>query len=321
MGLTRVQLHFNDLSIRGQFEDPRLFCEAIRPILEFRARYPRLSQRLFCSRGLSQRLATPRHTVQQAVLASHDRNFISLILRWLGAGPFWDDDRAKNPEDYFHYEGEDVTLQGLGEAARRILLLIDAGSFSLSDGTARFALTPLNVNHGLEEEPLGVVPVPGFWTVTELSAVLTQAPDSWAKLIDEATARFHLVWFHPDILLPLAKVPFDAAVAERVITLLAVLQSLAAETNADGSLNAHGLEIWQKHSVGEMAWFTDESDQNKIDFKNSLEFRDPEYGGKFNAAWHGKVKRWQFRIHFEWPRPANQVRIRIAYIGPKLTKH
>ena len=60
-----------------------------------------------------------------------------------------------------------MTLQGLGEAARRILLLIDAGSFSLSDGTARFTLTPLNVNHGLEEEPLGVIPVPGFWNTSD----------------------------------------------------------------------------------------------------------------------------------------------------------
>ena len=314
-----MQLHFNDLSISGQFSDARSFCDAIQPILEFRAKYPRLSERLFCSQSLSQRPATPNHTVQQAVLASHNRTFVSLILRWLAAGPFWEEDRADNPDNYFHYAGEDVTLQGLGEAARRIILRIDAGCFSLPDGTSRFALTPLPVSHGLEEEPLGVIPVPGVWTTVELSSALTEAPKSWAALVEEASAQFPLLWFHPDILQPLESVPFDTVAAERVVTLLTVLQAVATETKSDGSLTAYGMEIWQKHSVGETAWFTDESDQNKIDFKSRLEFHDPEYGGKFNATWHGKVKRW--RVHFEWPRRPNDRRIRLAYIGPKLTKH
>lgn len=315
-----MQLHFNDLSICGQFATPNSFRAAIQPILEFRRQHSHLSQRLYCSRSLSQRSATPQHTVQQAVLATNDRDFKGLILRWLGAGPFWDDERAENPDDYFHYEGEDVTLQGLGEAARRLLLQIDAGSFSLTEGAVRFARTPLNVTHGLEEEPLGEISVPGVWNPADLPAVLTQAPDSWRSLLDEAAARFNLLWFHPDVLHPLGKVPFDSAVADRAVALFSVLHAVATERNADGSLTKRGIEIWQQHSVGESAWFTDESDQNKVDFKNALQFRDPEYGGIVSATWHGKIKHLQFRIHFEWPMRADRNQIRIFYIGPKITK-
>lgn len=315
-----MQLHFNDLSLCGQFATPDSFRTAIQPVLEFRRHHSRLGQRLYCSRSLSQRPATPQHTVQQAVLATDDRNFKGLILRWLGAGPFWDDEREENPDDYFHYEGEDVTLQGLGEAARRRIHLIDAGCFSLTEGTDRYARTPLNVNHGLEEDPLGVIAVPGFWNSAELPAILSQVSDSWRSLVAEADARFNLLWLHPDILHPLEKIPFDSVIAERVMSLFSVLQSIAAEKNTDGSLTEYGVQIWQQYSVGDSAWFTDESDQNKIDFSRVLEFCDPEYGGKISASWHGKIKHLQFRVHFEWPMRIDRTQIRIFYLGPKLTK-
>jgi len=46
------------------------------------------------------------------------------------SGAVLDEDRAPNPDDYFHFDGTDVTDLGLGEAARRSLLDIAAGVFS-----------------------------------------------------------------------------------------------------------------------------------------------------------------------------------------------
>jgi len=141
-----LELHINDLSVDGQFTDAHNFRENLQPLLEFRAKYPALSQRMFCSRLFSDRPATPTQTVQAAVVATHDRTYIGLVLRWLtGSGPFWDDSRAENPDDYFHFEGNDVTLQGMGEAARRRILGVEAGTFSFTGNTTRFAQTPLNV--------------------------------------------------------------------------------------------------------------------------------------------------------------------------------
>jgi hypothetical protein len=52
-----------------------------------------------------------------------------------------------------------------------------------------------------------------------------------------------------------------------------------------------------------------------------MSFVDPENPAKkFFCPWHGKIQTPQFRIHFEWPIPAHQQRLKVLYIGPKITK-
>jgi hypothetical protein len=62
------------------------------------------------------------------------------------AGPFWDDSRAPNAEDLFYFENEDVTDQGLGEVARRLLLGIEAHTYSFTGPAVRFQRSPLRVD-------------------------------------------------------------------------------------------------------------------------------------------------------------------------------
>jgi hypothetical protein len=271
---------------------------------------------------LSTRPVTPSFTLQQAVLATRDRTFISLVLSWLNrAGPFWEDEREANVDDYFHFEGINVTDQGLGEAARRLLRPTEAGTFSFTDSTARFTRTPLVVKHGLEEDPLGQVHVPNFWQLDELQNVLVQTPTNWQEMLDAAQQSYNGLRFRLGINDSLGAAPFDRGIAERALELLAVLQSIFEETNADSSLTPAGLELLQMHFVGDKAWFSDESEQNKRDFAREMTFVDPaDLGSRIFCTWHGKVKKGQFRIHFEWPRPKNQRIIKVVYVGPKITK-
>lgn len=268
------------------------------------------------------RQACHNMTVQQAIVASADRTFIALVLAWLNkAGPFWDDDRQANEDDYFHFEGIDVTDQGLGEAARRALVQREAGTFSFAKRGDRFARTPLDVNHGLEEEPLGVVSVPNFWELDNIVRALYVAPSSWQSMLDRARDSFDGLIFQPNIQEALEAAPFDAGISQRILELLAVLQEIYVQTTPDSSLTDRGVEVLQKHFVGEKAWFTDESERNKQDFKEELTFVDPQNStATLFCPWHGKVKKGQFRIHFDWPRPKQQHRIKIVYIGPKITK-
>jgi hypothetical protein len=91
--------------------------------------------------------------------------------------------------------------------------------------------------------------------------------------------------------------------------------------NEDGCLDDLGLDLLQKHFVGEKAWFSDESDENKARFKDEMTFPDPEDSScSLRCYWHGKIKTPQYRIHFEWPVPPPFRRIKIAYIGPKIAK-
>jgi len=317
-----LELHINDLSLSGQYPDPHSFRGALEPLLQLRLKLPDLKEHLFCSRSICSRPATRTQDVQRAVLAVGETNYIRLVLTWLAnAGPFWDDERYPNPDDYFRFESEDVTDQGLGEATRRRMTRVDAGVFSFQDGSSRFQHTPLPVDHGLQDDPLGQVQVPNCWLLSELQSAFTKAPRSWSQVVEKAKSDFDQLVFSNLIPSILSRYPFETAIVDRIFVLLDILQMVAMETNEDGALTEHGMEVIQEHFVGELALFTDESDQNKHNFKRELTFKDPEpSNSEIFCPWHGKIKRQQFRIHFQWPRPLGQKKIKVVYIGPKITK-
>lgn len=318
-----MEWHINDLSLCGQFADPQALRVSLEPILRLRQRRPDLRSRILCSRSLYLRPATAHSTVREALFAIGDRLFKRLALEWLAnGGPFWDDSRAPNPDDYFQFEDDDVTEQGLGEAARRRLLDIPARSFSFLDPPSnRFRRSPLVVVHGLQEEPLGQVDIVNVWTLDDVEAAAFVRPSSWPDLFSVASATFDLLIFSREIPEQLRACPFHAGVAERILELLKILQFLASKTRDDSSLDEEGLAVHQKHFVGDKAQFSDESDDNKRTFCSQLTFSDPLNESKnLFCPWHGKVKIGQYRLHFEWPRPKGQRQIKVVYIGPKITK-
>jgi len=316
-----MEWHINDLSLHGQFTDAVAFREALEPILQLRRQRRDLGARIYCSRFIHLRPVTHALNLQMAIMATRDQLFKSLALEWFSkSGPFWDDERMANPNDYFEFEGEDITDQGLGEAARRCLEETRAGSFSFP--ATRFANTPLLIQHGLPEEPLGEVAIPHAWKVADLAAFAGPSAASWTEVLDTARAQMNLLIFSAEIAQQLKASPFHSGIASRILELLQVLQALATETSEDSSLTPVGMELRQKHFVGTKAAFTDESKSNKDDFSNELKFYDPSNSAvKFSCPWHGKVKQGQFRIHFEWPRPVGQREFKVVYIGPKITKH
>lgn len=318
-----MEIFLNDLSLAGQFADSSAFRGALQPFLELRSKRADLQRVLYCSGTFSARAATPVLSVREAVLDTRDRLFIGIVLQWLTkSGPFWDEERFPNPDDYFEYEDADVTDQGLGEASRRTLGGLEAGVFSfVGDPSKRFERTPLVVTHGLNEAPLGHVPILNLWLLTELEKIIDTRPTSWKLMVEMMAERFNLVKFSPEIIGQLDGQPFHAGVVARLFALFDVLQTLAHETREDNSFTERGVELWQKHTVGDKAWFTDESEANKIKFRSDLTFRDSESGSNCFCPWHGKVKLNQFRVHFEWPRPQGQKNIKVMYVGPKITRN
>jgi hypothetical protein len=73
--------------------------------------------------------------------------------------------------------------------------------------------------------------------------------------------------------------------------------------------------------TGERALFSGESPSNQAKFRQELTFQDPAAAcrGIF-AHWHGKISYRFFRLHFEWPVPAEATQLKVVYLGPKLTK-
>lgn len=321
-----MQWYFNDLSLDGQFADPHAFRRAFEPLLDLRLINRKFQKALYCSKALSLRpTVTGGKDLRAAVYAIGDHDFTQKVLFWLTKmGPFWESERQPNDDDYFEYEGMDVTEQGLGEAARRVLVGMPAGVFSLAGSGISFDHSPLRVQQGLSEEPLAPVEVQNQWTVDGLERAVSQteaAPVDWHEVIGRSQERFRELVFLPGIVEYLAPHPFNRYVAQRIDELLGVLNRLVAETAPDGRLSSDGLRLLNDHFVGDKAWFSGESDTNQELFERELTFPDPATPGKeLFCPWHGKIKTPQYRIHFEWPRPPGQRTIKVVYIGPKITK-
>lgn len=312
----------NDLSLAGQYPTSEAFVGDLKQFLALRNRSPLLASRLFCSRTIVYRQAAPKFNLREAVNLSGDRDLIRLVLNWLTkSGPFWEDERQPAVEDYFHCHQTEVTEFGLGEAARR--KLGGESTNSISFPGAGFDYSPLPVVQGLLEEPTSTIEVENQWKWEDVQRAVEAAMPpiiNWEQMLTEARGRFDHLDLVADCGDPLKSEPFSQHVVKRVFELLKVLNeyiSCMAETCAPTERNH---ELFAQHFTGEKSLFSDESTSNKQDFKNKLEFPDPaQPGKKIFCPWHGKINTPTYRIHFEWP-PRPNVKLRIVYIGPKITK-
>src|ERR1700730_1271903 len=116
-----MRLYMNDASLQAQFFDTQIFESLLYQLIESRARIEGLRRNLRTTRQFTERMVTPGRTVRNIVQQCRDRDFQRSILAWLDrSGPFVDDERIPEVDDYFEYAGMLVTDSGLGEAARRV---------------------------------------------------------------------------------------------------------------------------------------------------------------------------------------------------------
>src|SRR5271166_6208644 len=133
----------NDLSLSSQYLTPAVFWIDLDEILKARQRIDTLATDLLCSADLSKRQVTADLSLLEAIYTENGpRRYIA--LRWITKGPFWEKAREPTAIDMFEHAGEDVTEQGLGEAARRLLASRDARAFSFP-GLPRFDASPLSI--------------------------------------------------------------------------------------------------------------------------------------------------------------------------------
>ena len=314
--------YINDSSIAGQYQTPVDFIADLSQLLAARSQIPLLAAQMYCSRGLYSRPVSPSYDFQTAVRSTGDRSLITLVLNWLSkAGPFWEESRQAVADDYFECHGADVTDQGLGEAARRVLSSNSGSTYSFAN--SGFDYTPLPVVHGLAEEPLGTVHIQNHWDISGLRVAAENAtppPLNWGQMLAQIQDRYEQLNIVPSCIAPLNGQPFNRYVVERVNELLSVLNEYVACFSEAGELTARNNEIFVQHFTGEKSWFSDESTTNKREYKSQLTFVDPcNTASEIFCPWHGKIKTPQYRIHFEWP-PRLRERLRVFYIGPKITK-
>ena len=266
-------------------------------------------------------------SLREVVLSIRDRDFKSAVLVWVDrTGPYVEEDRQDEVEDYFEFSALDVTDTGLGEAARRVKNAEPVSTLSFPGGNVSFSADLLSVDHGLVEERLGRYDVDNTCSVETLkSLALNDGPaiNSWQSLVEAARDRFPRLQV-PDSVYgnaALAREPFEAAIRDRVLELLSLLNEYMRGRAEDGSEGPVSRNVIDNHFVGERAAFTGESPGNQDAFRTEMTFRDPDHPhGDLFCHWHGKISRRFFRMHFEWPVPAGQRMLKVLYIGPKITK-
>ena len=321
-----MRWYLNDSSLQGQFATEREFVHEIAALAKLKMQLPVSGSQLYCTNKLSLAKVTREASCNQAIVRAAQVDEKRLILSWIAkSGPFLEEDRMPEQDDYFEFEGLDVTDHGLGEAARREKNGDDSGVFSFTGGEINFEKTPLLIQHGLSENPLGHFSIPNVWEVPHLEERIRgipTEPQNWKELHEACCSRFGLLLIPDSVLKRLKRETFSMTIARRALDLLEILNRImSGRQPAQGSLNAEAVALREQHFKGDRAWFTDESEGNKHKFRNEMTFPDPENpANRLFCSWHGKIRHQEFRIHFEWPVPPGQSRLKILYIGPKITK-
>jgi hypothetical protein len=322
-----MRWYVNDVSLQGQFANGDVLESLFRQLIAERARSDRLRVGFYLTRLLPERPVNLTVKLRTMLLSSRSRDFRGAALSWLDRnGPFVDDDRAAEMDDYFEFENLDVTDTALGEAARRQKRNEPVSTFSFVGGEKDFAKSPLVIEQGLAEHRQGIYPLNNLWTIDDLrKSVLDAGPSvtSWRMLVESARERF------PYLILPdyiytnsaLSKEAFDFAVRDRALELLSILNEYVMDRGPNREDGPHARYIIEQFFTGERARFSGESTTNKQQFERELSFVHPTTpGAHIFAHWHGKISRRFFRLHFEWPLSKGSSRLAICYLGPKITR-
>ena len=322
-----MRWYVNDISLQGQFRDINHFIEFMDCLMEYRNRHTALKSAMFLTRSIADQPVTAGLTMRQALQTSKNADIRRAVLFWLDRkGPFVEDDRLDDPEDYFEYGGIDVTNKGLGEATRRAKAKFSSLTFSIPGGNSDFAIPELTVDHGILEDRLGQYRIQNIWKLEVLSQLALKTlppPKNWPDLMIIARENFrylqipNAVYENPI----LAREPFDAPIAERTFALFKCLNDYMIGRDDNGAEGPHAREVIDEFFTGDRALFSGESAGNQEEFKSQMTFTDPSDSQKeIFAHWHGKISHRFFRLHFEWPVPAKQKVLKVLYLGPKITK-
>jgi hypothetical protein len=315
-----MEVLLNELSLHGQFASVQAFQSAIDTVMLARSKMRQFGGELRCHRNLTQAQVTHEISLQQAV-SQLDRNKRGALMSWITKeGPFWEDSRQHDADDWLESQTQIVTDTGLAEAAYRYFNGSDYQTFSFEP--SNWQINPIIVDWHRDNNVIAIN-VTNHWNIHSLETVLqkTALPiTSWQQLAKGMPIHCPNLTFSENSFEPLYSHPFVDGAAKRIVELLKVLDKFKTCFDEQGQRTAEGHRLYQEHFTGDRAWFSDSSDSEKNDFKNQLTFNHPNNKSeKLFCPWHGKVKTPQIRIHFFWPICANEP-LYVPYIGLKITK-
>jgi len=265
----------------------------------------------------------PGVQMQQAIqgLAANQRR---ALMIWLTQhGPFWDEIRRHEADDWLECRGDVVTDSAIGEAAYRTMHGVECALISATPSDWDYS--PVEVvwrreAAGLDDRNASLDNWRNGAALNDWLQAAAPPIRSWADLEKLSRIRFARLTFADRCFQPLAGVPFARSAADRMVFLLSVLDSFASEFDAIGARTREGNRIYREYFSGAESAFSDSSDTEKQRFRARLMFPHPDRSGEsLFCTWHGKVRHMALRLHFSWPVRADES-VYVVYAGPKLTK-
>lgn len=319
-----MRFYLNEASVQAQFPTKEQFRKDLEEIMAARSRSPQLAA-MRTTPKLADRLVLRDQTFRDVVRSWKGLPLARAVMDWVGrTGPFLEADRLDEDQDLFQCLGVEVTEGGLGESARRQKAAETVAALSFAGGTPDFAQSPLSVVHGLEDEPLATYAIANFWSAdAAAAAAVAAAPlaSNWRTMVEAARITY------PSLILPdalytdrrLAREPFDAIIRDRFYALLQILDGYMRSRDADGAEGPASQDILRDYFQGERALFSPETQKTQNKYDAELTFSKPDGVGTVLAHWHGKISHRTYRLHFDWPVPAQTKKLTVLYIGPKIT--
>ena len=309
-----MELMLNELSLHGQFNSHGELHEAIGRIMRMRGIARDFSREVYCHSNALNSLAG----LGMPLVRMFSRDQRTAMMQWLTRqGPFWEDAPKHSHDEYFECGTEVVTGSGLAEAAFCSTIGVDRRMVSFAP--SEFAYSPIVVTWRKDNRSAAEIPLGNFWDPAALEAELQLAErplESWRQLEELCRRRFGKLNFAENCFRSLNGQPFGWGVAKGIMSRMDVLNRLSDAGMGSGE----GRQLYEKHFMGDRAWFSDSSDREKREFKQELTFPSPDPDGEaLFCTWHGKLNTPPYRIHFDWPFPDGG-RIYVVYLGLKITR-
>jgi hypothetical protein len=321
-----MELIFNDLSLHGQFADASSVASALRDVMAMQRIASKFGRKVQCRRGMGQALTIGQQELRASIHGLNQPEKMALLAWMQNVGPFWSDASVHTPDDWLEHNGEIVTETGLGEAAWKVLSLMDSRVVSIQP--SKWQSSPIVVDHVSNTYARQTAQVTNYFESSELERALQAVPlplASWGQLESVIRERCTSLSIATDTFASFRAMPFSKAAADRFAVLFGALNRLKECYDGQGNRTSEGHRLYQdfftgkKGGGGRGAPFSDSSDAEKAQMRERLTFSHPDRPGEYLfCPWHGKTQTPQYRVHFSWPMNSTEPTY-VVYAGPKLT--
>lgn len=316
-----MELYLNELSLHGQFGSVADFQKSLQRVMELRQLARQNQRDVYTCRNLAnQRIISSQQLIQ--VLQQLSPEVRISFTQWASvAGPFWEDNRLHDANEFFECFGQIVTDSTIGEVSWRKLSGKDARTIAFDP--SNYALLTIEVSQLREgREPFNIQ-IDNYCQKDDLEKELKACQpeiSSWEEMDGVSRERFCSLAFCDEWTVALRRQPFVRSACRRYLDLLLVLDKLKAMHQQHRTFTEEMEDMITQYFTGDRAWFSDSSTTEISTYRNALTFKCPgTQGNPILCRWHGKVSSPVMRLHFSWPLIVDQP-LYIAYAGPKITK-